>query len=245
MPFPWGLASTTSVPLARTVEDAAILLQAIAGPDPSDPTTGSSPAPNFRAAAGIAGWKDSPFGVPTNHFWPGLEPEVERNRPGDAIMRRSKSSAENWWRVEIPWARLGQIAYGGCGRAGERRLPPRSILRERREEYVSPGADFFEQSLFIPGLAVRAGPAGAYALHPPSGEAVPKGRRNPDPNIGHRTAHHRGLSGRDEGLERLSSDSTAAFSTIGNPALQVPCGFTRAGLPVGLQISGKVGGGSA
>jgi hypothetical protein len=37
------------------------------------------------------------------------------------------------------------------------------------------------------------------------------------------------------------SNCTAAFSTIGNPTLQIPCGFTKAGLPVGLQIAGRWG----
>ena len=37
------------------------------------------------------------------------------------------------------------------------------------------------------------------------------------------------------------SDNTAPFSAVGAPALQVPCGFTKAGLPVGLQIAGRWG----
>ena len=39
----------------------------------------------------------------------------------------------------------------------------------------------------------------------------------------------------------IVSDNTAAFSTIGNPVLQVPCGFTKGRLPVGLQIAGRWG----
>ena len=32
---------------------------------------------------------------------------------------------------------------------------------------------------------------------------------------------------------------TYAFSLLGLPAISIPCGFTRAGLPVGLQIVGR------
>jgi aspartyl-tRNA(Asn)/glutamyl-tRNA(Gln) amidotransferase subunit A len=40
-----------------------------------------------------------------------------------------------------------------------------------------------------------------------------------------------------KGLQR--SFLTYAFSVLGLPAISIPCGFTRAGLPVGLQIVGK------
>ena len=44
---PLGLSFDNVGPLARTVEDAALILQAIAGPDPRDPTTGTGPPPDF------------------------------------------------------------------------------------------------------------------------------------------------------------------------------------------------------
>ena len=40
-------------------------------------------------------------------------------------------------------------------------------------------------------------------------------------------------------MKRQRSYLTYAFSVLGLPAISIPCGFTRAGVPVGLQIVGK------
>ncbi len=233
---PLGLSFDNVGPIARTVEDAAILLQAMAGPDPADPTTGSKPPPDMSAMLhrGVEGLT---FGVPTNHFWPGLEPEVEE------IVRQAISEFERMGaeirEIEIPWAKLGRIAYAAVV-GPESADYHRAFLRDRRGEYVSPGADFFEQSLFIPGwryvqaqrartLFIRQAAevfqvvdailTPTSAIAPPSIEDCLDGMK----------------------VWGAISDGTAAFSTIGNPCLQGPCGFTKAGLPVGLQIAGKWG----
>ena len=43
-------------------------------------------------------------------------------------------------------------------------------------------------------------------------------------------------------LGAISIRNTAPFDVWGNPTISVPCGFTRQGLPIGLQISGPNGG---
>ncbi|MBT3434239.1 MAG: hypothetical protein HN435_10040, partial [Nitrospinaceae bacterium] len=233
---PLGLSFDNVGPIAQTVEDAALILQAMAGPDPADPTTGSKVAPDMCAMLhrGVEGLT---FGVPTNHFWPGLEPE------GEGIVREAISEFERMGatirEVEIPWAKLGQIAYGAVV-GPESADFHRAFLKDRRDDYVSPGADFFEQSLFIPGwryvqaqrartLFIRQATEifqGVDAILTPTSAISP-------PSI-------------EDCLDGMKmwgavSDCTAAFSTIGNPTLQVPCGFTEAGLPVGLQIAGRWG----
>ncbi|HTT56228.1 MAG TPA: amidase family protein, partial [Opitutaceae bacterium] len=62
-------------PIARTVEDAALLLGAIAGHDPLDSTSYAAPVPDYRAAlvAAPGRWK---LGVPKEYFGAGLDPEV-------------------------------------------------------------------------------------------------------------------------------------------------------------------------
>jgi Asp-tRNA(Asn)/Glu-tRNA(Gln) amidotransferase A subunit family amidase len=47
------------------------------------------------------------------------------------------------------------------------------------------------------------------------------------------------INGRPVGKAMQRSFLTYAFSVLGLPAISIPCGFTRAGLPVGLQIVGK------
>ncbi len=233
---PLGLSFDVVGPITQTVEDAALMLQAMAGPDPADPTTGSKPPPDMcdMLHSSLAGLT---FGVPTNHFWPGLEPE------GEEIVREAIVGFERMGarirEVEIPWAKLGQIAYTAVV-GPESADYHRAFLRDRRDAYVSPGADFFEQSLFIPGWryvqaqrartlfirqavdvfqTVDAILTPTSAIAPPSIEDCLDGMK----------------------VWGAVSDCTAAFSTIGNPTLQVPCGFTKAGLPVGLQIAGRWG----
>jgi amidase len=47
------------------------------------------------------------------------------------------------------------------------------------------------------------------------------------------------VNGKPVGRAMQRSHLTYAFSVLGLPAISIPCGFTRAGLPVGLQIVGK------
>ena len=47
------------------------------------------------------------------------------------------------------------------------------------------------------------------------------------------------INGRPVGRMLQRSYLTYAFSVLGIPAISIPCGFTRDGLPVGLQIVGK------
>lgn len=52
-------------------------------------------------------------------------------------------------------------------------------------------------------------------------------------------AHVMEINGKPVGKAMQRSYLTYAFSVLGLPAISIPCGFTRAGLPVGLQIIGK------
>ena len=233
---PLGLSFDNVGPLARTVEDAALILQTIAGPDPSDPTTGTGPAPDFLESLneGVGGMT---LGVPTNHFWPGEDTEAE------AVVREAVARFEAMGakiaKVEIPWARLGQVAYAATvGPEGAEYH--RKFLENHRDGYVSPGADFFEYSLFIPGWRyVQAQKARTFFIRQ-AAEVFRKVDAVLTPTV---AVAPPTIADCLDGMKMwpIVSDNTAAFSTIGNPVLQVPCGFTEARLPVGLQIAGRWG----
>lgn len=65
-------------PLAKTVEDAALLLEAIEGLDPDDSTSIAAPATAWSAARG-RGVSGLTIGLPKEYFVEGMEPEVERS----------------------------------------------------------------------------------------------------------------------------------------------------------------------
>src|SRR5712664_1345949 len=71
----WTLDHTG--PMARTVEDCAYLLQAMAGHDGADPASSRAPVDDYVAALGrnVRGVR---VGVPRNYFFEGIDPEVER-----------------------------------------------------------------------------------------------------------------------------------------------------------------------
>lgn len=64
-------------PITKDVRDAAILLNAIAGPDPFDSTTLDEPVPDYTATL-EKGAKGLKVGLPKEYFIEGLDPEVER-----------------------------------------------------------------------------------------------------------------------------------------------------------------------
>ncbi len=73
--MPLSFTLDTVGPLARSVADAALILQTIAGPDPNDPTTGSEPVPDYLGdlEAGVRGLR---IATPENYFYDPVDPEV-------------------------------------------------------------------------------------------------------------------------------------------------------------------------
>ena len=69
--------------------------------------------------------------------------------------------------------------------------------------------------------------------------AISGSRRRPPCRRFHRTAASTAVDGRPVGRAIQRSYLTYAFSLLGLPAISVPCGFTRAACPVGLQIVGR------
>ncbi|MCW1884870.1 Asp-tRNA(Asn)/Glu-tRNA(Gln) amidotransferase subunit GatA [Luteolibacter flavescens] len=79
-------------PMTKSVEDAALLLQAIAGPDHRDSTCLNVPVPDYSADLhkGVAGMK---LGIPKEYFGEGIDPEV-RARVEEAVKRLEAAGAE-------------------------------------------------------------------------------------------------------------------------------------------------------
>jgi len=77
----WGIVAFASSldqagPIARTVEDAAILLQVMASHDPKDTTSVDMKVPDYEAAVG-KGVKGLTIGIPKEYRVPGMAPEIE------------------------------------------------------------------------------------------------------------------------------------------------------------------------
>ncbi|WP_069803518.1 Asp-tRNA(Asn)/Glu-tRNA(Gln) amidotransferase subunit GatA [Thermogemmatispora onikobensis] len=96
-------------PFARTARDAALLLQAIAGPDPRDSTCSPTPVPDYTAelTGEIRGLR---IGVPVE-YWeaPGMEPGVAR--VGQEAIQRLRELGAEIREVSLPHTRYGVAAY--------------------------------------------------------------------------------------------------------------------------------------
>jgi len=75
MPLSYSL--DTVGPLARTVEDCALMLQVLAGPDPADPTASTRAVPNYLSACRKPA-KGLRIGVPRRFFWDDMDKAIGR-----------------------------------------------------------------------------------------------------------------------------------------------------------------------
>ena len=167
---PLGLSFDTLGPLTRTVEDAAIFLQAMAGPDPLDPTTGKEPPPDFRAwiGEGVGGLT---FGVPVNHFWPGMDGEVGETRAGGRLGAGGHGGArgrggdplggaQRGGLFRHRWAPRAQNITGHTSGSGAMRTHRPARIFSRRASSSPPGA-MCRPSASGPSSSARRRPSSA------------------------------------------------------------------------------------
>lgn len=95
-------------PFARTARDAALLLQAIAGPDPRDSTASNKPVPDYTAAL-TGSIKGMRIGVPEEYWVEGTQPGVVKAVREDIELLREMGAEVS--DVSLPHTRYGVAAY--------------------------------------------------------------------------------------------------------------------------------------
>jgi aspartyl-tRNA(Asn)/glutamyl-tRNA(Gln) amidotransferase subunit A len=232
VPLSWSLDHVG--PMARTVADTALLLQVIAGYDAQETTSEEMNVPDYSQALG-AKVSSLRIGAPREFFFADLDPEI------DAAMKEALTV-------------LGKLT------AGIRDVPlPANTMESLRDVVRAAEAYAYHREfvtktpeLYQP-LTLKRIRAGADVTTP----AYIQGRRDLDQV--RRTAR-KWLDSVDVLVTPTLPITTAAisdphaddilpavrntspFDVNGWPAISVPCGFTRQGLPMGLQIIGPHGG---
>lgn len=217
-------------PLTRTVLDAAMLLQAIAGYDAQETTSVDRPVPAWTATI-KRGPASLRVGVPRESFFTGLQPEVDMS-VAQAIRVVSKLTAGVEEVVvpvnpEVPVAVM--LAEGFAFHAARVREAPQlfqpAVLGRLRSGEAIGTATYIDRRRELDQL--RRSAAGLFAhvdlLVTPTVPLLP---------IPITEAQD------DEAGTALYARNTRPFNAYGLPALSVPCGFAKNGLPIGLQIVG-------
>jgi aspartyl-tRNA(Asn)/glutamyl-tRNA(Gln) amidotransferase subunit A len=230
LPLAWS--QDHAGPLTRTVRDAAVVLQALAGHDPRDPSSVARPVPDFSAGIddGIAGMR---IGVARAFFFDDCAPDVVA--AVDAAVGVLEERGARIEEVALPDM---DAAYtvGTITIAVEGAAYHAADLRERPELFSDELRAAFELGSFYSGVdyvqaqRVRREvmQATERAMAPFDAVVMPTSPVPTTPIASSPPEH-----------AMLRPRNTMPFNVLGLPGISVPCGFTGDGLPVGLQIIGK------
>jgi aspartyl-tRNA(Asn)/glutamyl-tRNA(Gln) amidotransferase subunit A len=237
--FPLSASLDHVGPLTRTVEDNALLLNAIAGHDPRDPYSAKAPLEDYARAL-RRGVRGAVVGVPRGFYFERLQGEVEQ-KVEEAIRLFSELGARVR-EVEIPHLpetlKAQRIILAADAYAiHEERLASEPVRfdEEVRERLL----DGERLKAYRYSNAVQRG----IRAREEFGRALAEVEVLVAPTlpitatlIDQRTVD---VGGHEEAVRPALTRLTGPTNLTGLPSLSIPCGSTTSGLPVGLQLIGR------
>jgi aspartyl-tRNA(Asn)/glutamyl-tRNA(Gln) amidotransferase subunit A len=226
VPLSWTLDHTG--PMTRSVRDAALMLQVMAGFDPLDPDSVEHQVDDFVSELD-AGVRGLTIGVPRNHFNQVLQPDIERAWQS-AIQTLVDLGAQT---VEVEFPSFGEApAIGMIILRAEMAAFHQQWFAERPDDYSPAIRQRLAENLTRSAVDYVHAQRARDMLYAELRSALaladvivtPTAPLTATP-IGH-----------DAGADRLVQ-FTYPFNLTRCPALSLPCGFDSLGLPIGLQIA--------
>lgn len=225
-------------PLTRTVRDAAITLSVIAGHDPRDETSSRRPVNSYLPpeAVSLGGVR---IGLPENFYFDRVDPEAAE------AVRTMARTAESLGALVVPVRVPDIAAINTVGRIIVQAEASALLERylNRRSEFGADVLALLDQGRLLPATdyinaqrlrrLMRSEFRSVFQqtdclFTPTTPTAAPR--------IGQTTLEFNGAS---EDVRLASTRLVRAINVLGLPALSLPCGFNREGLPLGLQIIGR------
>jgi aspartyl-tRNA(Asn)/glutamyl-tRNA(Gln) amidotransferase subunit A len=236
--MPLSQSLDTVGPLARTVEDCALLLGLMAGADPEDPTCIGGEVPDYVTAT-TQPIKGLTIGIPSAFYVDDLDPDIARVLDET----RATLTAEGVRFVEIDLPDQRQlIAACQLVLAVEAAAFHKRWMIERPQDYGPQVLMRLQNGLAVPAVcyleALRwRGPALAAHVAATSGVDAVLAPVAPvaAPTIAESDV---GNSPDAEAVIQRLTRFTRPVNYLGLPSLTVPSGFTSSGLPVGMQLIG-------
>ena len=246
-------------PITKTVTDAAIIMDAIAGHDPLDSTSVNVPVPDYSKALKKKDLRKLRIGVPKEYFADGLDPEVEQavraavdvlkelgGEIVDASLPTMNAAVAAYYLIATAEASFNLARYDGVkfGLRSKQANDLMEMYRKTRQEGFGPEV---KRRIMLGTYALSAGYYDAYygkaqavrtvirrefmtAFEQVDLMATPV-MPTPAFKLGERV---------EDPLQMYLSDIyTISVNLAGIPAIALPCGFSQAGLPIGLQILGR------
>ncbi|MDE0940820.1 MAG: amidase [Alphaproteobacteria bacterium] len=220
-------------PMTRSVEDAALVLQVLAGYDPDDPCSVDVPVPDYIATMSQTPVRGTRLAIPRHDLFTDTDPEwVAATEKAIAALQGLGAVVEE---IRLPDLD-GLLSLGNrivvteaaayhrerFAQAPEAFGPELTQVIGRGESYSATDYILAQQSRramkakylkAFEGFDAMVLPTSTLAACPIAEDAYP--------------------------LVRPRSRNTLPFNTLGWPAISVPCGLARNGMPIGLQIVGQ------
>jgi len=246
-------------PFGRSVRDAALLTQAIAGHDPLDSTSVNQPVPDFvgqldRDAKGLR------LGIPKEYFGQGLDPEIRASV--ESAIDKLKAKGATTVEVSLPMTEFAIAAYyivAPCeassnlarydgvhyGHRSKEHADVIELISKSRKEGFGPEVT---RRIILGTFALSSGYYDAYynralKVRRKIKQDFDKAFESCDVIVGPTSptpAFPVGSKSNDPLSMYLCDVYTVATNLAGLPGVSIPCGLTKAGLPIGLQVQGRV-----
>lgn len=231
VPLSWSLDHTG--PMARSVEDIAIVMNAIAGQDPNDTWSSDEPVPDYTKNLRV-GVKGLRIGVPDSFFFDSLEPEVDKGvRAAISVLESLGARVEP---VSLPYIYEIPSATNAI-QLPEALAYHQKWMTERPDDYLDDVRYRLELGAMIPAVSyVQAQRLREKAIAAWNAEVF---SRVDIIAMASTQGPAFKLEGSDLSVTLSLIRLTNPLNLMGVPTISVPCGFTSENLPFGLQLAGR------